>query len=280
MPDYFIRDKAQPEGPYDMMSIIRKIRNGSVKESTPLSSKADGALQPAGQYTELQSFFKESDPDDVVLSRAPVYRKPPPNFTLLIKRQFDFLMQNLFIAIYSGVFMLIWLALGYLLFSGSLIGEFIGAVFSYFILGAYFFGVHKYVRGNPLEMRDMLDAVKNNAVQMLIASVIFASLLLPGLAAVVLTEEEQMPITLPILCGLLFLVMALFAFVPLLIVHKQCKALPAIRESLRCVLANRAELLGVVFALTTLNFLFLPFLMLVLPVTSCALADLYDEYIG
>lgn len=278
---YFIRDKAQPDGPYDMMGIIRKIRNGAIRESTPMSNEAEGALKPAGDFVELQDFFKDSDPDDVVVSRSPAaQRKAPPSFTLLMSRQLSFLMQNLSIAIYSGVFMLVWLSLAYLIFSGDLISVCIGVVMSYFLLGGYFYGVHKYVRGNPLEVSDIKEVVVGNASQMLIAAVVFTLVMSPAIAAVMFCEQENMPVTLPFLFTLLLVTMTFFAYVPLLIVHKRLPALKAITVSLRAVMANKGESLGVVFGFTALNFLFLPFLPLVLPLTSCAIADLYDEYVG
>lgn len=279
--DYFIRDKQQPDGPHDMMALIRKIRNGAIGESTIISKGIEGELKAAGQWPELAEFFASADTDDVVISRH-AHAKPPKQFIDILVQNIQFLRNNPIIAVYSGFFVVLWLIVGALfLAAGHILPSLVGVVLSYFLLGGYFHGIYRFVRGNPLGFGGLVAKVGATAIPMLLASVIFAFLMLPALIIYhYVLPQDMAAISLPIVFISMFIIMTFFAFVPLLIVQKRRKFLEAIFESYRAVMQNKAENIGIVFGLTTLNFIFLPFLPVILPITSTALAELYEEQFG
>ncbi|MBM3618122.1 MAG: DUF4339 domain-containing protein [Alphaproteobacteria bacterium] len=279
--DYYIRDKQQPDGPHDMMALIRKIRNGALSEHTFISKGLDGEMKAAGQWPELMEFFASADTDDVVVSRH-AHAKTQKSFPDILAQNIQFLRNHPIIAVYSGVFVVAWLIIAAVFFAnGNIISNLIGTALCYFLLGGYFHGIRRFVHGNPLRVGDVLGTIGATAVPMILASLIFAFLMLPALILHhYVIPDDMAAVSLPILFILLFTVMTFFAFVPLLIVQKRRKFLEAIFDSYRAVMHNKAENIGIVFALTTLNFIFLPFLPVVLPVTSTALAELYEEIYG
>lgn len=275
--NYFIRDKVLAEGPYDLMAMIRKIRNRTVVQTTLISAGAGGEPKAAGEWKELEEFFQDGDEDSSATDFVRI--KPSHNFQELLGQNINFLKGNPAIAMYSGIFMVGWLLVGMLfLFERDIIKSLIGITLSYFFMGGYLYGMHKYVRGNPVRTSDVLAKMLSSAFPMLTVSLVVALLMVPGLIiAYYILPPEKLSVSLPILFSLLFLIMTFFAFTPLLIVHKRRHVLEAILESIRLVLRHKGENLGIVFGLTTLNFLFLPVLPIVLPITSAALVELYEE---
>lgn len=282
--DYFLRDKAQPEGPYDLMAIIRKIRNGAVSESTMLSQGMQGEMKPAGQLSELQEFFHSADTDNVIISHVvnPHSRRPQRTFSQILRQHLAGMLSAPGVAIYSGIYVVIWLLVGMLfMMEPNIIKSMIGVTCAYFIMGPYLYGIHRFVRGNPVRTGDIIAQTKASAVQLLLASLVVGFLMFPPLILThyVLTER-MLAVSLPIFFLVLFIILTFFAFVPLLIVQKKSNFMDAILESSRFAMANKGENLGLIFGLASLNFLLLPFLPIVLPITSTALAEMYEEHLG
>lgn len=277
--EYYIKETEQADGPYDMMAIIRKIRNGSVTEGTMLAPSLFEDPKPAGDFHELSDFFSEGDEDlQSINSMAP---RRSSSFKMLLRAGSDFLRQNQFAAVYSGLFMICWLVLAMLfMFNGSVVMSLVGIALSYFIMGGYLYGILRYVRGNPVTAGLIVSRMGNSAVNMGVVSCVVAVVMLPGVLLTVMMGSEMLFISMPILFIFLLCLLTVLAFTPLLITDKGYDFWDAMMSSLRVVTANKGQQLGNVFALVAMNFILLPLMPVILPMSMGALMEIYDEHFG
>lgn len=272
--EFYIRETDHPDGPYDLMAAIRKIRNGTLKAGTPVSLEYDGEIMLAQSVPELTTFFEE---ESVQPAHAFVAKRAK-TFPELIGVGMEFLRNSISATIYSGLFMVLWLMVAYIfIFNGSVVQAVIGITLSYFLLGGYLYGIMRYVRGNPIDAKMITSVMSRSLLPMGIVSVIVGMLMLPGLVLThYVLSETGLFISLPLQFIFLFVVLTFFAFAPLLIIEKGADFMDALRDSARFV--RKGNNMGIVFALVTLNFILLPLLPIVLPVTMGALVEMYDEH--
>lgn len=275
--EYYIKDTEKPDGPYDLMAIIRKVRNGAVKEDTLLAESLFEEPKPASQYKELQDFFNEER--DELQSIAAAGPRRARSLGALLRSGTDFLKQNHFVAVYSGLFMIAWLLLAMVfMFKHSVVMALVGIALCYFLMGGYLYGILRYVHGNPVTPGLVIGRMAQTAVNMAVVSCVVAAVMLPGVLLSVSMGPGMLVVSMPILFIFLLLVMTLLAFAPLLITSKGRDFWDAMLGSLRVVTANKGQHLGNVFALVAMNFILLPLMPVVLPITMGALAELYDEH--
>ena len=284
----YIRENERPDGPYDMMAVIRKIRNGTINEETLVSYYPDEEPAPASALPDVLALIAEEKQilgQPVAAVVAPVAGRsnggrPQKNFfKLLMGPGLDFLRNSMNAAIYSGVFIVIWLVLGaWLIYGGSVLSSLIGIILCYFLMGGYLFGVLRYVRGNPVNPTEVIRQMKATLPHMGILSVIVGMLMLPGLVLVlkVLTGDNII-FSLPIVFLILFVVMTFFAFAPLLIVDRGMDFWDAITASSKIVRSNNN--IGIVFGLIAVNFILFFLMPIIFPMTMGVLVELYDEYV-
>lgn len=278
--EYYIKDSEKPDGPYDMMAIIRKVRNGTVSADTPLAGSIFEEPKPAEEYPELHDFFheeREEMPSIAAVSKP----RGPRNLKSLLRTGTDFLKQNHFSAVFSGLFMMGWLLFAAVfMFNHNVIMSVVGIALSYFLLGGFLYGIVRYVRGNPVTPGLVMGRMAHTAINMLVISMVVAVLMLPGVMLTVMMGGDMLFISLPILFIFLLVVMTFLAFAPLLVTDKQRDFWDAIQGSVRFITKNNAQYLGPIFALVALNFLLLPLMPIILPITMGALAEVYDEHFG
>lgn len=275
--EYFIKDTEKADGPYDMMAIIRKVRNGSVTEDTLLAPSLFEEPKPAKEYREFQDFFNEEQEE--LQSIASTGTRRGRNFSGLMRSGAEFLRQNHFSAVYSGLFMIAWLVLVMVfMFHNNIMMTLIGVALCYFLMGGYLYGILRYVRGNPVTPGLVLHRMGRTAINMAVVSCVVAVVMLPGVLIATLLGTEMLFISLPVLFIFLLVVLTLLAFAPLLVTDKGRDFWDAMLGSLRVITMNKGQQLGNVFALIALNFILLPLMPVILPITMGALVELYDEY--
>ena len=283
----YIRETERPDGPYDMMAVIRKIRNGVIGEDTLVSFYPDEEPAPASAIPEVLALIEEEkqsgiQPAAVAAPTAPrVFGggRPQKNlFKLLSGPGLDFLRNSMNAAIYSGVFIVLWLIIGAsLIYGGSVMSALIGIILCYFLMGGYLFGVLRYVRGNPVNPGEVIRQMKATLPHMGIVSLIVGMLMLPGLVLVLkVLTGDNIVISLPIMFLTLLVVMTFFAFAPLLIIDRGMDFWDAITVSSKIVRSNNN--IGIVFGLIAINFILFFLMPIIFPMTMGVLVELYDEY--
>lgn len=278
--EYYIKDTDKPDGPYDMMAIIRKVRNGTVTADSPLATSIFEEPKAASQYPELHDFFSE-EREEMPSIAAMGGPRGPRNLKSLLRTGTDFLKQNHFAAVFSGLFMIAWLLFASVfMFNHNIIMSVIGIALSYFLLGGYLYGVVRYARGNPVTPGLIIGRMAQTAVNMLVVALVVAIVMLPGVMLTVMLGPEMLFLSLPILFIFLLVILTFLAFAPLLVTDKQRDFWDAIQGSARFITKNNGQYLGTVFALIALNFLLLPLMPIILPITMGALAEVYDEHFG
>lgn len=274
--EYYIKEGEKPDGPYDMMAIIRKVRNGSVKEETLLATTLFEEPKPALDYEEFADFFLDEDDDEGANGFA---AREPRGLTTLLSGGVEFLKHNMSAAMYSGLFMIAWVIIAMALMSkGSIVLTLCGIGLCYFFMGGYLYGIQRFVRGNPVTPGIVLAKIGNTAVNMGVVSLVVAVLMLPPVMIAYMMGEDLLFVTLPIIFIALLSIFTVLSFTPLLITYKHLDFWDAMRESLRVVTMNKGANLGNVFGLMALNFLFCFAMPVVFPITMAALVDLYDEH--
>lgn len=275
--EYYIKATGKADGPHDLLAIMRKVRNGTVTEDTPLATSLFEEPKPAGSYKELSDFFAEAG--EPQRHAAPAAPRGPRSITSLLASGTEFLKNNFGAAIYSGLFMIGWVIIG-IFFGGKggVIMPLLGIGFCYFLLGGYFYGIIRMVRGNPITPGLILGKMGSTATNMGVVSLVVAVLMLPPVLLTSLMGEEMLYVTLPVLFIFLLSIFTVFSFTPLLITQKNFDFWDAMRGSLRVVTMNNGQNLGNVFGLMAMNFLFCFAMPVIFPITMAALVELYDEH--
>ncbi|MCH2547955.1 MAG: hypothetical protein MK052_10155 [Alphaproteobacteria bacterium] len=276
--EYYIKDTEKADGPYDMMAIIRKVRNGSVSEHTLIATTVFEEPKPAESYKEFADFFV--DDEDAEAAGAPSVR-PPRNLAALLAIGVEFLKNNIGATMFSGLFMVAWVLIAMATISqGGIIMPLIGVGACYFLMGGYLYGILRYVRGNPVNPGLIIGIIASTAINMAVVSLVVAILMLPPIFLVSMLGTDMLILTLPILFIFLLIIFTIMSFAPLLITQKKMDFWDAMRESLRVVTMNKGQNLGNVFGLMALNFILCFAMPVVFPITMAALVDLYDEHFG
>lgn len=273
--EYYIKDTEKADGPYDMMAMIRKLRNGSVNEHTLIATTLFEEPKPASQYDEFADYFTDEDEGvHQVIAQA----RPTRNLLSLLSLGTDFLKNHMGAAMYSGLFMILWVLIAMATMTkGGVILPLVGIGLSYFLMGGYLYGILRFVRGNPVDAGLVMGKMGSTAINMGVVSLVVAVLMLPPIMLAHLMSAEMMVLTLPILFLVLLVIFTLFSFTPLLITQKGLDFWDAMHKSLNCVTRNKGQHLGNVFGLMALNFLLCFMMPIVFPVTMAALVELYDE---
>src|SRR5262245_8556656 len=102
--EYYIVDEHKLLGPYDLVSVVRKIRNGSVLHNTGIKTLPDGDTTRAIQVPELQTAFHELEQRDQEKGQR---RYEALNFFRLLKNGWEFFLQNLSVSAYTGLLVLL-----------------------------------------------------------------------------------------------------------------------------------------------------------------------------
>lgn len=277
--EYYIKEGEKPDGPYDMMAIIRKVRNGTVTEDTPIAASIFEEPKPAAEYPELKDFFNEDREHLQSIASLGAGPRRARNLRGLLRVGSDFLRQNHTAAVFSGLFMIGWLFVAMIfMFHNNIVLSLVGIACSYFLMGGYLYGILRFARGNPVTGGLIFGKMKETAVNMLVISVVVSMVMLPGVVLTNMLGQEMLIFSLPILFIFLLVVLTFLAFAPLLVTEKKRDFWDAMLGSMRVVTMNNGQYLGIIFALVALNFILLPLMPVVLPITMGALVDLFDEH--
>jgi uncharacterized membrane protein len=287
--EYYIVTGKIRKGPYDTVTLVRKIRNGTLTAQSYLQQDEATAPKPAKDWAELAEFFnekKEERPATAV--ELGVMQKKKLGDVL--QSGIRFLQRNLNTTVFSGLFVLFFLLLATVINFGmphavQTIAYMICFVLGHFTLSCYMLSVLRMARGQPVDATYMeskiLPVMKSLLLSSLFVStpaIIGLALLTSGLPKAVL-GFGLLIFTVPGLFAL-----ALYSFTPLLILDKGMDVWDSMETSRKAVLKSGMENAGVIYALYVINFLaglciLIP-MAITMPITTGALTEIYDEMFG
>ncbi len=266
--EYYILEKNARSGPFDIVTMIRKIRNQSLSRDTLVEigtgEEEAAPAQPAGEIEKLAEIFEET---------ARIFTAEARTHHYSLKKSFQsglvFLQNHLTTMVYAGFVMLLTMAcaMGLLTFLPGILA--CAATYYVFLMLLFIFAyiVLRMARGQSADLASSLSVVGNHSKQILIAVLVIGTLSNLGMLALAVP-------------GLMLL--TLYIFTPFLILDKQLDFWDAMEASRRMTSVRGIDFFSITFALVVVNFigaiaLLFP-LVITLPVTMYALAELYDEH--
>jgi hypothetical protein len=270
---FIIHYKTDAEGPFDLVTVIRKIRNGSVHADTPISERDEmGEItepQPAAEHPELVDFFNNKEEATTQNRRAPAKRDY--RFMNQFRKGIDFFNRHQSSAVGSGILLIS--VLGLLLISIKLVPTLLLPVAIILTvtlghIGLAFFELSllRMYRGQPVNLPFISKKFLGELPGIAIFSAIITMLSLIGGVFLLIP-------------GLLIL--TLYIFAPLLIIDQGMDYWEAMETSRIKVLSQGMDFVGIIFGLLVLNALavlclFFP-LVFTLPMTFAAIIDAYED---
>ena len=265
---FYIIHQHYEDGPYDLVTVIRKIRKGSLSEETLLRTDDEPPVA-AGTHPRLMEFYAELGQQPIAGSVTGKRSLRP--FSQILAGGWKFLARNQSCSIYSAMLLMLVLAIGvgfFAIMPGMLVVvaavlTWIVALFGLSIIQLILLRLH---RGQPVDFRWFKEHVVPRAsalgaysVAAGVASAIgFALFILPGL-----------------------FILALFVFAPLIISDERTDFWEAMSRSRKMALSQGLDVLGMTFGCVVINFvsalLFILPLLLSIPITYTGVVDLYEE---
>jgi hypothetical protein len=285
--DYYIHSGSSRQGPYDLVMIVRKIRNGQLPGTTPVQL-GDGEIQPAQKLPELAEFFSEKKDEWADTSKHGQLHNH--GLSAMLGTGLRFLQHNQMSTIFSAVLLLgviMVTGLFYLILPDSLhvIAYVIGFWVSLVMLSCFQLSILRMTRGQSNDIFYFSNKILPKLPSLMVASFFISLPANIGLVLLTVSDSQILSIIGLVVFAIpgLFTI-TLYAFAPLLILDQDYSAWSAMSISRKAVFKSGIENIGVLFALFVINFtasLFalLP-VMISLPITMSALTDIYDNFFG
>lgn len=282
---FVISEDGQEQGPFDLIGIVKKIRNRNITGETQIKLAGADISKAASEYPDLGEFFSEMEAGDKEEGSG-VARQH--RFSKCLKNGWLFLQNNQLSTIFSGVFVLtLILLLGIInivLPKVFVIIGYIGTfIFMQYMFMGYAYSMLRMTRGQPVDFGFIIGKMKPLRQSLLMASLMMSFFIIVGL--LLITQGEMLVIS---IIGLLvltlpgFYMFAIHIFTPLLILDKGMDFWEAMEASRKAVKSGGWENIGVFYGLITVNFLasmglIIP-LIVTLPITMSPVTEIYDEY--
>lgn len=288
--DYFIVENAQKQGPYDLISLIKKVKSGKITAETMISVSEDGEFVPASSIEEVNTLLQEHGAG--AQAEANPKGKKGGNITFIksFREGVDLWARHVvsFVVI-SGLILSITFGLSVglkkitFLAEYPSIGNFIVSFFATYLYILFFNYILYAKRSQAMNVSNIINMLKNNFGKVAIISAIFS------LYAVAFGIDEKIGIVAIVIVTFLA---ALCAFVPFLIFDAELSLKDAVKGSMARSFKNGTDVFGVVLTLVAINLIvsLLPAfyspqllffgLFISIPITTASLAYIYDELVS
>jgi hypothetical protein len=281
--EFYVFAGGERKGPYDILGLMRKIRNGSLT-SVMLVEREGGPRFPAIEWPELREFF-ETDGQLSGRSHA-IAGVLSHGFLSMLRKGVRFLADNPVTTISSSILLLfvIFMTVSVHLLPAFLHPYGYAAHFfaTYFLVCCYQYHVLRVVRGQPADWNHIKPKLYPVLPRLAGACAFSSAFAILGMVLLIQADGLFVSIlgllifTLP---GLFML--SLHAFASFLIIDQDYAAGAALARSRARLLEQGAERIGSVLALFVIDFIgalliLLP-LAITLPVTMSILSEMYDE---
>jgi hypothetical protein len=275
---YYIAYEGGRDGPFDLLGIIRKIRNGTLQKHHLVNQGDDMTPKPAYQHADLYDIFIEQD--KVERELAEVDDTQSKSFYGLLKAGFLVLKEDQAAAILTGTLML---ALFFII-GGGVMGlpvlprAILVPILGYMLFALCVVAMLRVSRVQLLSLRYFVDMLRHHGVALLRVSLPTAiiAFTIPWLLADIMGKGAWV---LSLIAGMP--VMAYLFYMPLLVTDRGL----SVREAF-CFNHQLMHTLGIEFYFLVLGMLMVNLLafcfvilpLLVLPATLIALMILYDHH--
>ncbi len=286
--EYYILSENSRKGPYDVVALVRKIRNGAMTKDTLVQQEGAPVPKSAHEWPSLAEFFDEKK--DEWAETAQHGHLQHHSLMKTLQSGVHFLQTNMVSTVFSGIFVLIVILMAsliHMLLPSTLriFGYMSCFILAYFFLSFYLLSILRMTRGQPVDISYLIGKISPVAGRLLLASVLISIPSIVGLGIIFLDDEWGVAVT-----GLLILaipglfMLTLHAFTPLLIFDQGYGVAEAMKISRKSIMKSGMENIGVLFALFVINFIAGLFALIpiaiTLPITMSALTEIYDEYFG
>ena len=273
---YYILYDGGKDGPFDLLGIIRKIRNGTLQKHHLVSIEDKDAL-PAYQHNALYEIFIEQDNVERELSAAEVTQNV--SFGGLLKAGFSILKEDQTAAILTGSFMLFlfFIVGGGIMVLPLALRSLLIPVLSYLLFSVCIVAMLRISRVQLLSFRYFVDIFKHHLVPLLIVSlpVALIAFTIPWMLANIIGKGAWV---LTLIAGVPL--MAYTFYVPLLLSDRELSLGAALRLNHKLMKSLGIEFYFLVLGLLMINVLAVILIivpLVLLPATLLALMILYDR---
>ncbi len=259
---YILNVRGAYEGPYDLSTMMRKIRAGKIQSTTFVTPEGEQQGRSASEISELAALFTvrpiKGTMQEIVTGTA------ESRFMHTIHTGWRFVGQQPLILVIASLGVMACVSAG-LLFS---------RVLPWWICLGISFGL--YLTFQSLMMATVLRIYRGQYLDGQFLNRYISPLILPLLTmSLILTVLGMVGLVAFILPGLL--IFSLFVFTPFIISEGKGSAFSAFSQSAQLVTSDGLDSFAVVLALVTLNLLSI-LLIITLPIIAVALTELYDEF--
>jgi len=260
---YYIIENNQESGPYDMVALVRKVKNLHLTPESMVRKEDQTTPVKAHDIPEVAALFEDA-PSEPISQQAP--EKIDYDLKTILQSSMKFLQLHHQSVMHTGIFLIVGLVIGLILWRIPLLGPVLASIVGFILYAGYQFGMLKLSRGQALDGGEVIRRMKTHALPLALTAL---TLCIPvGLGLVLLLAP-----------GLLIL--TFYIFTPLLIIEKNLSFWAAMEKSRKKVASMGANNIGVLFALVVANLfgvmlLMLP-LLITLPMTANAVAEIFDD---
>jgi len=277
---YYIETAGGRDGPYDAMSMVRKIRNSKINEQTIVYVGEAYAGVPAGELHEFELFFNPpSDAEDAPLPLLDenLY------FSEMLKDAWAYYTENQLLSLGAGGIVIGGIILGMILSTVLPYTAIAGlmSIIGGLTLFLFLIYITRHVTAQEVDQVFVMDLAKTRGLDLLAAAAIAAGIPI-GIPTIISVYMPTLGIILTILGCLVF---ALFIFAPLFLLHDPTlRFKQALLMSKSWVLDQKVTNILIIMGLVIINVIaaacFLIPVFITLPVTFVALADLFAQRVN
>ncbi|MDX1975114.1 MAG: hypothetical protein SFT92_05505 [Rickettsiales bacterium] len=259
---YYIDYDGVKKGPFDPVTIIRRIRMGKILPDTAIYVGENEVAERAGSVVELADFFTGGGDTSKLRSEDNL-----PDLSRLFHLGWHFTTEYSVMTVYAGVMLLISLFIAYICsrFLGNIAGGVIAFIFFMMLHSMYMVFILRMYRGQVVSSDFINRRVSPILATLAIATCLWSVLILAGSALFILP-------------GMIMLVC--FIFLPFYLVdfhHSLPEAFRACLSKYRKSSKTYSILLAVVVLLHLLCVILILPAPLSIPIFSAALAELYEH---
>ena len=274
---YYIIHNGEKSGPFDLVSMIKKVRNGSVTADTELADK-NGIIRKASEHEELAEMFLTAQSNNTpafkdIISELELRRSLTIGFKIM--------MQNQMSIAYSAALVSITLILGYgMAYLGlGLFGFTLTFILGYIFYAAYLVYMLRIVRGQHVNVSYVFSKVFSNTRALIIVGIIATTCF--SIGAALITSDSGVALLFPFIVILGLVVWTFLTFSPLLITEGSLSYQRGMGLSANRITRLDLDDIGIIFALTVINFvatiLLIAPMIFTLPITSAAICNIYED---
>ncbi len=274
---YYIHHSTGQQGPFDLLGIIRKIRNGSLAKTDTLVPKGEDAPRPAYQYPELYDVFIEQD--KIEQEFEAMQHGQNVSFIGLLKSGTATLKEDLTAAVITALLLLAVIIIVAAMSYGVpvLITAIAAPFLSYIMFNLALVAMMRVARVQLLSGRYVSETLRVYGVALLTVSAIPA---LIGFSIPWIVGHLVNPAAWALTLFVGIPIMAYFLYIPLLIVDRGLSLKAAFCQNHQIIRTLGMDLFALVIGLLCINILAAGLIVLpivTLPITFISLIQLYDR---